>query len=302
MATKITGAMIRSARKQKGLSQKQLADGICTQATVSLLENRDQCPSYTILSELCERLEVNITDVSYNPRYGEKLFSYIEADMRRHCYIQAQKRIGKLKFERLETKVAQGKYLCYCGFGELYIEDDIPEAIYHFNLVLTQYELAELQFYRAWSFLGLGLAYQKLGRKDRALQFLEQSIRILEQIKNSESDICAVTDLYIDIIATCIELEKHNRALELCTAILKRLTAANFIYKIDILEELESRCLYAHGKVLQATMKQFAAMVVAELRGNQELCNKIKKQNQAHILKIIKQELAKSEGNPTLIL
>lgn len=73
------------------------------------------------------------------------------------------------------------------------------------------------------------------------------------------------------------------------------------IYKVDVLAELESKCLYAKGQVVQATMKQFAAMFIAELRGNTELAEKILKRNQSHIVEMVKNELAKSEGHPTFV-
>lgn len=300
MATKITGSAIRAARKQKGLSQIQLADGICTQATISMIENRDNCPSFEILNQICQRLEIKLTDVSHNPRYGDKLFSYIEEDMRRHLYIQAQQRIGKVNFDKLDNRFAEGKYYCYKGFVKLYIDDDLDEAIYHFNWMLTQYKCESLRFYHAWSNLGLELAYQKFEKPKRALRYIEQSIQILDQIKHDNHDICAVTDLYIDIIATFLELNHFDRARQLCTAILNRLTADDCLYKVDVLEELESRCLYAQGKIVEATMKQFTAMFVAELRGNQTLCNKIKDKSQAHIIQLVKQELNKIDGRQTL--
>lgn len=307
MATKITGAAIRKARKKKGLSQKQLADGICTQATISLIENKNVCPNFNILNQLCQRLGVNVTDISFNPRYGEKLFSYIESDMRRHCYLQAKKRMAGVCFKKLDSKVSEGKYYCYQGFAELYIDDDIEEAIYHFNWMLTKYPTENLKFYRAWSNLGLGLAYQKLGKTTRAPKFIEESVRILDKIqsykdRHREDDLFAVTDLYIDIIAAYIELRKHDRALQLCTLILKRLTEANSIYKVDVLEELASRCLYASGQIIEATMKQFAAMFVADLRGNHQLCEKIMTKNQRHIIELVKKELDKNDGHQTLIM
>ncbi|KAL3950984.1 helix-turn-helix transcriptional regulator [Lentilactobacillus hilgardii] len=307
MATKITGSAIRKARKEKGLSQKQLADGICTQATISLIENRNVCPNINILNQICQRLAINMTDVSFNPRYGEKLFSYIESDMRRHCYLQARERMGRVSFDKLESKLAEGKYYCYQGFAELYIDDDIEEAIYHFNWMLTKYPYENLSFYQAWSNLGLGLAYQKLGKTARAPKFIEESIRILEKIQSHKNrytndDICAVIDLYIDIIATYVELEKFDRALKLCAVVLKRLTSTNSIYKIDVVEELASRCLYANGQIVEATMRQFTAMFIADLRGNHQLFEKIMTKNQKHLIELVKKELSKNDGHETLIV
>nr|OTP47982.1 hypothetical protein A5881_003104 [Enterococcus termitis] len=45
---RIKGDIIRSVRKQKKLSQVTLAAGICTQGTVSNIENKNVCDSLEI--------------------------------------------------------------------------------------------------------------------------------------------------------------------------------------------------------------------------------------------------------------
>ncbi|MEO3456534.1 helix-turn-helix transcriptional regulator [Levilactobacillus brevis] len=41
---RLLGSKVKQYRKQKNLSQQELADGICTQATVSLMEKRIRFP------------------------------------------------------------------------------------------------------------------------------------------------------------------------------------------------------------------------------------------------------------------
>ncbi|MDN6434698.1 helix-turn-helix transcriptional regulator [Lentilactobacillus parabuchneri] len=302
MAMVITGSLIRKARRGKGMSQVQLAEGICTQATISSIESRNTCTSVDILFKICKRLDLKITDVAKNSRYGDKVFSYIEDDMRNHLYADANKHIGQIDSKKLESRYLKGKYHCYQGFIELYINDDINEAIYNFNLQLTQYSADEFTFYQAWSNLGIGLAYQKLGKLKRAESFIDASAKILSKVKKAgKHDMIVIVDLYVDIIAAYSELEKYDRALFLIHEILKQLTEDDLIYKVDILAELESKCLYAQGEVIAATMKQFAAMFIAELRGNTELSEKILKRNQSHIVQMVKKELKKNEGNPTYV-
>ncbi|MGB9342420.1 helix-turn-helix domain-containing protein, partial [Trichococcus sp.] len=43
------------ARKALNLSQMELAEGICTQATLSRFENNGQVPNLKILIKLCNR-------------------------------------------------------------------------------------------------------------------------------------------------------------------------------------------------------------------------------------------------------
>lgn len=302
MTMVLTGSTIRNARKAKGMSQVQLAEGICTQATVSSIENQNTSPNFDILAAICRKLDLLITDVAKNSSYGDKVFSYIEDDMRNHMYAEAKNHIDQIDCDRLNTKTMKCKYHCYRGFIELYINDDIDEAIYNFNLQLTQYAADEATFYQAWSNLGIGLAYQKLGKLSRAENFIDASAQILSKVKKEgKHNMCVIVDLYIDVIAAYSELGKYDRASCLIHEILHQLTQQDLIYKADVLAELESKCLYAKGQVIQATMKQFAAMFIAELRGNTDLAEKIMNRNQSHIVEMVKNELSKNEGNPTFV-
>lgn len=62
------GDMIRSLRKEAGLSQEELADGICSPVSVSRIENGAQMPSGTVLEAILARLGTStyqICDVYY---------------------------------------------------------------------------------------------------------------------------------------------------------------------------------------------------------------------------------------------
>lgn len=62
------GTIIRSLRKQAGLSQEELADGICSSVSVSRIENGTQMPSGTVLEALLARLGTStyqICDIYY---------------------------------------------------------------------------------------------------------------------------------------------------------------------------------------------------------------------------------------------
>ncbi|MBP1042851.1 helix-turn-helix transcriptional regulator [Vagococcus sp. BWB3-3] len=54
------GSKIKSARIKKGLSQKDLADGLCTQGLVSKIEKGEVIPNALLLKDLCLKLTVSI--------------------------------------------------------------------------------------------------------------------------------------------------------------------------------------------------------------------------------------------------
>ena len=55
--------LIKTYRKKRGLTQSELARGICTQAIISKIENSDTTPSMEIFFLLCERLEIPTNEI-----------------------------------------------------------------------------------------------------------------------------------------------------------------------------------------------------------------------------------------------
>lgn len=58
------GAFIQKLRKEKGLTQKELADGICvSDKTISKWENGNSVPDTSILLSLCRKLDVSVNEL-----------------------------------------------------------------------------------------------------------------------------------------------------------------------------------------------------------------------------------------------
>ena len=57
------GAKIKSKRLAKKLTQAELAADICTQATISNLENKDRLPTISVLLKITDRLDMEFSEV-----------------------------------------------------------------------------------------------------------------------------------------------------------------------------------------------------------------------------------------------
>ena len=61
----LIGNKIKSLRKDRKLSQKELCDGICSQGMLSQIEKDKHIPNVNLLSKLCARLEISINELEY---------------------------------------------------------------------------------------------------------------------------------------------------------------------------------------------------------------------------------------------
>ncbi|WP_283572382.1 helix-turn-helix domain-containing protein [Streptococcus agalactiae] len=56
--------LIQTKRKEKGITQKELADGICVQAVISKIEKGETTPSVDIFFKIVKKLEIDMSIVS----------------------------------------------------------------------------------------------------------------------------------------------------------------------------------------------------------------------------------------------
>lgn len=91
------GRTIRLLRKEKRLTQEQLAEGICSPVTISRIENGRQMPTKSVLDDLLSRLGTNIYQIcdAYYTTERDNAFAevieYADAALRRGNVDEARK-------------------------------------------------------------------------------------------------------------------------------------------------------------------------------------------------------------------
>ncbi|MDR0847264.1 MAG: helix-turn-helix domain-containing protein [Lactobacillales bacterium] len=71
--------LIRKLRKERGLTQSQLAEGICSRGTISGLEKGISQPSFEIITQLIDRLNLSLSEYDFILR--EKQFTKKQKDL-----------------------------------------------------------------------------------------------------------------------------------------------------------------------------------------------------------------------------
>ena len=72
------GETIRSLRRQHGLTQEQLAEGLCSPITISRIENERQMPSKTLLDALLARLHSNTYQLCNVYYQSEQDYAFVD--------------------------------------------------------------------------------------------------------------------------------------------------------------------------------------------------------------------------------
>ena len=83
---RLKGDVLKQIRRKRGLSQTALSEGICTQATISLMEKQNRIPKMNILTAICARLDIPVDkiiendDVSMTSQFDEISLLIVQED------------------------------------------------------------------------------------------------------------------------------------------------------------------------------------------------------------------------------
>lgn len=140
--SKQIGELIRTTRKDRSMSQKELANGICSQAMLSSIENNKYLPNAALFLALCNKLKISV-DVNflnqklqfdYNQELSDKLFSLCK----NHQYQKMSKYLDNPKvLASLNTDQDYQIYYYYRGCSNYQLTHDLVSCKRDFELALS---------------------------------------------------------------------------------------------------------------------------------------------------------------------
>lgn len=79
------GQVLKEFRKEHGMTQKELSQGICSQSVLSRIENDEEIPNIVVIQQLCHRLGITIDQLMLDflpeelflRKYFNKMFMYL---------------------------------------------------------------------------------------------------------------------------------------------------------------------------------------------------------------------------------
>ena len=219
---RLRGDVLKQIRRKRGLSQTALAEGICTQATISLMEKQNRLPKMDILTAICERLNISSDRIVENEVSGiNETFNQIVDNLISRNFEDASALLKKVHVKNLESDFDKQRY--YYLVGMVQVESNqIDEAIFNFELVLTQFATTSVNIYLAMTTAGMALAYLKRGDKERAARLTNRSVKLIDNKKligslyQWASIDCQIAELYLQLEDPDNAIEVANKGIELC--------------------------------------------------------------------------------------
>ncbi|MCI1975177.1 MAG: helix-turn-helix domain-containing protein [Limosilactobacillus sp.] len=219
---RLRGDVLKKIRRKRGLSQTALAEGICTQATISLMEKQNRLPKMNILTAICERLNIPTERIVENSGSGiNDQFNTIVNDLVAGKLDEAVDGLNKIPIKKIESDFDKQRY--YYLLGTVQVKSDkIDEAIFNFELVLTQFATTSANIYLAMTTAGMALAYYKRNDPERAQRLTDRAVRLIDNKKligslhQWASIYCQIGELYGNLGNYKESKKIVERGIELC--------------------------------------------------------------------------------------
>lgn len=281
----LLGDLIKAKRLENGLTQAELAAGICTQASISNLEKNQRIPPLMTLLAIGNRLNLNFDELSdyaieqENPT--SDVFNRVRTLRKKFKLKEAYDLIiEELPLDKLKTYHKKKQYYYYLGITGLLGYNKISEAHYNFNLALSSESEPNLDFYDILTINGIGLAYYFESEEEKARTYFEKSLVQLDQFMSqmvSLDESIEITKLYYATAKFYSEIKEYSKAVDLCSLGIQVQLDQHVNYELEMLYYEKAFNLAKLNKKSEAEECYYYAIALAKIAKNKITLDAIKR-------------------------
>lgn len=269
---KVSGEKIKIARKAKRLSQAELAKGICTQATVSNIENKNVCDSLDIFSSVCLRLDLQVEECIENSSEHklESMLNKVETLCNVFKHEEAYVIINDYKDDiSTSNYVLETKYFYYKGSTSLLGKKNKSEGLFYLH---RGSEIdREVNVYNILSVNTIGTLYAMENDLKKAKVYFDKSLELLNRF---QQDIpVQISNVYFNSAKFYSLIEDYAKSLSICIEGIEMNKKYNTNYFLDAL--LYEKAYNKHMLDKNAEEDYRVAYYFAKFFGNDHLVSVI---------------------------
>lgn len=273
---KILGEKIRHYRKLRGISQSELADGICTQATVSLIEKKDKIPSMEILVRICERLGITMNLVIVND--DSQIYSIISEIKKlfyQDDYDGIVAKLDKLKDININNKQEIKLIHFFSGLVEYEVEKNYDKAIFDFNRAMNV-NIVSVDMYDILINIYTAKAYVNKGSDDEAKVYYDQSKDLIKSSveKINDENYRDSILIYANMSELALELGNNESVIEYANEGIYIARKEQSLFKLDSMYNYMAEAGTKDGQ--KSDEDYIKAYVISSISGNKNVFDTLK--------------------------
>ncbi|GAF41053.1 hypothetical protein JCM14202_2971 [Agrilactobacillus composti DSM 18527 = JCM 14202] len=267
-------------RKALGLSQQELAAGICTQATLSKLERNGRIPSLKIMTQLCERLDLTLNDLLLtdpNTSLVKATLEKAEFELITLEYAQAKAQLAKINTKDLPDTLTEMTYYYLLGYVQVLGGTEPLTALFYFNQILTDLDPKGQTIFSLLAYTGSGLVYSRQGKNDQAEFYFN---KVFKQIYHTQATDAQSVGRILNMLFFCAQFYAKINELKVSNALLDyayKLSAKYHVtyYVARVLALKAENTHKAAGSPVEVKKLLTSARVFAEFNENDQLLKQI---------------------------
>lgn len=276
----VNGGKVRDYRKHLGMSQSALADGICTQATISLIEKQNKVPNMNTLISVAKRLNIGVEELIVRSLgYGEKQIISAEAQLQHYKFGRVLSLLGNIEEKQLDEITLVQRYHYLLGTCALFYSRDLVTAAVHYSRVLATARRQISGVPIVVAKLGLALTYAEMGKIDKTSLLVEEASEAIKQLQPEINSYAGMDVTVLWYLACCYNrLGERDDALETIKKAQQRALANGQLYLLDEIYSVYSECIRKMGgsrSNRMANAAQDTALTLAKILGNRSLVNRV---------------------------
>lgn len=277
------GTMIKDARRAKGLNQQELCEGICTQATISNLESNRTLPNARTLKLIADRLMIDfneLMDLFPNKNGKNEILQSAKVSLRMKDYEKVRKILLKNSNLKKLSNNEVKEYHYYLGMAELLGNNNVPDAMYHFNLGLQVVD-NRMDLIGILTLNGIGYAYFMNKESEKAKFYFEKSLIQLEEMRSGDDkflDLVEFSKIYYHSAKYYSYVKEYDKSNDLLSKGIELQKKEGELPGLEILY-FEKGVNFALSNELTAGKKMiFIALGLCEVNSNEILITRILKE------------------------
>lgn len=275
---KLRGAQLKIFRRAKGLSQKQLAQGICTQATISLIEKNNKIPGMTILAQLCARLNISLNEILIDDNQVlTDVFTQIDQLMLQKKYEQATDQLNNVGIKQLQDQYDKERYYYFLGMLQLVKNQDYDEALFNFELVLKQFGGPNNDIYQALTTIAAGSVWFYKKNLEHAKIMAQTGAQLLLAV-SAEATVQQLIAGYVSLAQLKQQLDQPTEAIGLVQQALLLCRKQSVLFLLDEIYNTLAVSYLTMGQLDEAKENWQIAVSLASVMQHSELRKQLIKQ------------------------
>lgn len=276
------GNRLKQFRKQRGLTQKELAKGICTQAMISNFESGDSSPSSLVLFQLANRLQVDINAFFSNDLIIKENTSILNIKkvitklVSQHEY-QSVEYIVQTELAKRDDITPEDKQFLYWNQGICiwHLRKDSQQALSLLKEALEIIDDSSLTEQVISIHNSMAIIFFEQELYDEALYEYETCLLLIKELAIPE--IHLINKIYFGISRVYTYKEQYKEALLYCEYAIRNAIEGDSLYLLGELLFHKGHTYLQMNDKFNSNQAFTQAKVIFELTGKLEYLNIIKR-------------------------